>query len=194
MDPVNGAAGDAGVGVPTWPWASRSVTTAELTSTGLLELFEILTVTASAGPATSPGPLTPTVRDWIVTSETTTLLTFAGAWSATGGAVVGIAVGVTSWDTLPPLGAGTMPREGVVADGVGFGTGVWVAAPPTAVVGLGLRVLAADGAGEVVETTSLGVVELATGALESGVSAGALVAELSIGEELAVLLSLAVGL
>jgi hypothetical protein len=94
---------------------------------------------------------------------------------------------------LPPLGAGTMPREGVVADGVGFGTGVWVAAPPTPVVGLGLGVLAADGAGVVVETTSLGVAELATAALEpGGVSAGALAAELPTGDELAVLLSLAV--
>jgi hypothetical protein len=79
-----------------------------------------------------------------------------------------------------------MPRTGVVADGVGFGTGVWVTAPPTAVVGLGLGVLAADGVGEVVETTSLGVAELATAALEPGVSAGALVAELPTGEELAV--------
>jgi hypothetical protein len=79
-----------------------------------------------------------------------------------------------------------MPRAGVVADGVGFGTGVWVTAPPAAVVGLGLGVLAADGAEEVVETTSLGVAEFATAALEPGVSAGALVAGPSTGEEFAV--------
>ena len=92
---------------------------------------------------------------------------------------------------MPPLGAGTMPREGVVADGVGFGTGVWVAAPPAPAVGLGLGVLAADGAGVVAETTSLGAAELATAALEPGAIAllGALVAvppEVPAGEELGV--------
>ena len=173
------------------------MTTAELTSTAALELFEMLTVTARAGPATSPGPLTPTVMAWIVTSETTTLFNLAGAWSATGGAVVGIAVGVTSWDTSPPLGAGTMPREGVVASGVGFGTGVWVAATPTPVAVVGLGVLTPDGVGEFVETMSLRAGELATAALEPGVSPPpgvpvAVVPGLPTCEELAVWLWLAV--
>jgi len=86
-------------------------------------------------------------------------------------------MGVTSWDTSPPLGAGTMPREGAVADGVGFGTGVCVAAPPTPVVGLGLGVLATYGGGKV-----------ATAALEPDTSAlpGALVAASLAGEEVAV--------
>ena len=62
MDPLNGALGDSVVARLTCWWESRSWTTTELTSTTLLELFEILTVKARAGPATSPGALAPTVR------------------------------------------------------------------------------------------------------------------------------------
>jgi hypothetical protein len=53
---------------------------------------------------------------------------------------------------------------------------------------LRLGVLAPDGAGVVVETTSLGAAELATPPLESVVGAvsGAFVAKLPTGEELAV--------
>jgi hypothetical protein len=124
---------------------------------------------------------------WIVTSETTTLFNLAGAWRATGLAVEGIAVGVTSSDTSPPLGAGTIPREEVEADGAGFGVAAWVEGPAAPVAGSELGVLAPDGAEVVVETASLGAAELATPPLEPGVSAlpGAFVAELPTGEELA---------
>ncbi len=65
---------------------------------------------------------------------------------------------------------------------------MWVAAPPTGVTGLGLGVVAPDGAGVVVETTSLGVAELATAAVDPDVSAlpGELAAEVPTCDELEV--------
>ena len=129
----------------------------------------------------------------MVASEITTLLTLTVAWSPTEESVGGVGGGVTSWDTSPPLGAGTIPREGVVADGAGFGVTGWVGAAPTPVAGLGLGTLALDEAGEVVERTALGAAEDATAedatpALELGVNVllGAFVAEFPTDEELAV--------